>query len=825
MTNFKRRSMFKQWLTLLCLFQSTKAAWLQFGDYEYYIEENEGSTINDAINECGMRSAVLATVKTTEVHNFLKTNATGLSELWLGLFDVGVDSDIYVWSGGSRLQEGEEKWSDGIPNQTLLHCVHTESNTFLWKSDMCSEQRGFVCQRKISTSEWVEFQNYEYLINFAPPLNYSEALDHCRADGGSLATPMHQNVWDFLQSQFLPLAEVIYMGLKTDLVWADGRVVEDPGLLPFNYSPVPDTCFHYDDEFNVVGESCRASHGFVCQRTQPDVWYEFEGNSYLFRLWRGFTQAEAKCECEKYKASLVSITSHEEHHFVRSMAAQLSTEFPHLWIGLENFGPIDSAQFKWSDFSDLSGDTWWNIQQPSEDGRCVVAHGFCTEWNVTSCIEQSGYVCERPIDINDCSDDSCLNQGLCIDEIFGFSCLCTPGYTGDDCSIELTPNGVDFLSDELVLNCSLDQVTASLHGDYIKRQNFGDIDGLVLLDSEGSAIDGCQADFDGQQNIYNFDFSLEFAQCSASQEEISPMYVVVDYIVAPRFKSDAKVEKCNKKILRFDCTFHRPNITDTIVKYFAGKTSGHLSYSISRYESEMFMTKQTTYDITIGERVYIGVTLNLHNNNLLLLQGVSCWISPEKYYVGMDSSDFYYILEDGCPVDDPELGTGANLVYASHESKHVTFSFLPFLWSHSSMTQHTLWVACSVRVCMSEGNSNCEKHCDPGRKRRSVHGEKQTGRIITLDPLIVRDQNNCPVNNPCSHSCFSERSGKSTCSCPRNMYLTSDKTTCADIVGSWWMRDYMWPVQLFTCITTIILWIGFLAALLRIIGKRIQTSF
>lgn len=47
----------------------------------------------------------------------------------------------------------------------------------------------------------------------------------------------------------------------------------------------------------------------------------------------------------------------------------------------------------------------------------------------------AGQRCE--VNINDCSPDSCSGNGLCIDGILGFSCLCEPGWASRDCSLPI----------------------------------------------------------------------------------------------------------------------------------------------------------------------------------------------------------------------------------------------------------------------------------------------------------------------------------------------------------------------------------------------------
>lgn len=59
------------------------------------------------------------------------------------------------------------------------------------------------------------------------------------------------------------------------------------------------------------------------------------------------------------------------------------------------------------------------------------------------------------MDINDCEENPCLNDGTCVDLVDGYKCNCLPGYEGkncqhtsDDCKSEPCQNGASCV-DEL----------------------------------------------------------------------------------------------------------------------------------------------------------------------------------------------------------------------------------------------------------------------------------------------------------------------------------------------------------------------------------------
>ena len=48
-------------------------------------------------------------------------------------------------------------------------------------------------------------------------------------------------------------------------------------------------------------------------------------------------------------------------------------------------------------------------------------------------VEYSGVLIFFITDINECSNNPCLNGGSCTDQVNGYACSCQPGYTGARC--------------------------------------------------------------------------------------------------------------------------------------------------------------------------------------------------------------------------------------------------------------------------------------------------------------------------------------------------------------------------------------------------------
>uniref|UniRef100_A0A3Q2PDI8 DeltaC n=1 Tax=Fundulus heteroclitus TaxID=8078 RepID=A0A3Q2PDI8_FUNHE len=67
----------------------------------------------------------------------------------------------------------------------------------------------------------------------------------------------------------------------------------------------------------------------------------------------------------------------------------------------------------------------------------------------------TGPLCETNID--DCASNPCLNAGTCTDGVGGFSCTCTLGFSGKDCSVRSSPRRT------LVTRCVSPSASACRH--------------------------------------------------------------------------------------------------------------------------------------------------------------------------------------------------------------------------------------------------------------------------------------------------------------------------------------------------------------------------
>lgn len=150
----------------------------------------------------------------------------------------------------------------------------------------------------------------------------------------------------------------------------------------------------------------------------------------------------AQKTCLSNNAQLTKITSQNEEAFIHSFLYGNITA-PYYWIGLTN----KSNVYRWTDGTILGGYTPWNHYQASNTGLCVVIANSTMKWHVQACSTKNYFLCSKGkylVNIYTltyaCSLASlvldatcslpCQNGGTC--SMSG--CLCSSGWTGDDCS-------------------------------------------------------------------------------------------------------------------------------------------------------------------------------------------------------------------------------------------------------------------------------------------------------------------------------------------------------------------------------------------------------
>ena len=74
------------------------------------------------------------------------------------------------------------------------------------------------------------------------------------------------------------------------------------------------------------------------------------------------------------------------------------------------------------------------------------------------------------LDINECSSVPCQNGGTCVDQVNGYKCTCSPGYTGSNCQTSMFKYQTAGQSLNIINLISLNLITIIEGGSYLNQK-------------------------------------------------------------------------------------------------------------------------------------------------------------------------------------------------------------------------------------------------------------------------------------------------------------------------------------------------------------------
>ncbi|KAL2099694.1 hypothetical protein ACEWY4_004088 [Coilia grayii] len=415
--------------------------WMAFGSKCYLIKGKGNEVKADwktARKWCRDNDAGdLAVIDTHYENEFLASYLRDMKlPVWIGLSDQ-LHEGAFAWSDGSSVRY--TNWANKEPNNNdgKEHCAamtHNALQTGRWNDNPCSEEMGWVCYKKKSSSlpppptknpcpdgyiSW--YKNcYKFV---SEPKNWEAAQAACQQEKGNLASIDMSYDQAFISAAVIQGKSDAWIGLRKRVrsdsySWSDGWPVFfthwGPGE-PTNREgegcvSIHAPAHHLDGTWNDT--ACDAAKPYICKTTTETIpptpapgdgkcredqgWRPFGRHCYLvYDAQKGQTWVEARSFCQLLSADLASIHSRADVEFIRKWNY---TKYHHLWIGLTR---DRSYGWGWTDLSNLAFVNW-APGEPNDifhDGQLVKED--CVEmyhdgfWNDNNCLQKRGFICRH----------------------------------------------------------------------------------------------------------------------------------------------------------------------------------------------------------------------------------------------------------------------------------------------------------------------------------------------------------------------------------------------------------------------------------------------
>ncbi|XP_076880757.1 LOW QUALITY PROTEIN: lymphocyte antigen 75 [Brachyhypopomus gauderio] len=355
------------------------------------------------------------------------------------------DLAAFVWLGMHK-QDNQLKWFDktnvqysnwksGRPNATMPFMAGLNLDG---EWDLIQDERFFAPfkQRAVVVCKIEYDPKDEYrksLVDvYSPPgytfrvvgkkLNWYQALEECRSDGGHLASIHNETVNRDMALITKLDGFPLWIGLSRQdfsgwpYEWSDGTSLQfQPQGFVGTSSVSEEKCVYMDSKGSWYAVNCYAElEGAICYNTVSKhkasarfsnncpmsdgqaSWLQFNDHCYAIEMtlynYSIYTMEHAKSVCEKLDPSsqLLTIQSMEENDFVTRHVAENPFITSRVWLGLSDIS--NGKAYSWIDGSVMEFSNWAHFQ-PQQG--CAVLVSMNGTWSTTKCTEsRSRVVCK-----------------------------------------------------------------------------------------------------------------------------------------------------------------------------------------------------------------------------------------------------------------------------------------------------------------------------------------------------------------------------------------------------------------------------------------------
>jgi len=293
---------------------------------------------------------------------------------------------------------------------------------------------------------------------------------------------------------------------------------------------------------------------------------------------------------------------------------------------------------------------------------------------------------------------------------------------------------------DINVTCAGREIVVTISNDYIRRN-------LEWLDSGNklSLVDyTCKAvqDKSGNRIIRIKD---DFTKCgnritteSMINEETGHREITSYKITNKLIHDDALGHiKRELDLVEFDCVYPATQMTSRFMQPWL-KSAAH-EETIKDLAGRMMLYKDNNYttpymeppELSLEDELYIQVELekplmtNIESaQTTIAVVMEQCWGTPtsNREGTGVMNNKYgtmlkYFMIKDGCPVDDPSL-----VIVQNGEGLKSKFQIKMFKFIGDELND--VWLHCTVRACNATIPENCMADCDNNRSKRSLRKKK-----------------------------------------------------------------------------------------------------
>ncbi|XP_054027215.1 macrophage mannose receptor 1 [Dryobates pubescens] len=420
--------------------------WLFFKNKCYKFFSYAYVNWNTARRRCLDLGGDLASIHSEQEQAFLTLQLKNVFlEPWIGLNDITSELN-FIWSDGSAVSY--KNWAPDSPkdgDRVLFDSLHPEDGHNLqqfdcvslkkgpaedigkWDNKECYKALGYLCQKK---SDPELFQppatglalasarsgGVSYSVTRSR-MSWEEARKSCNNNGSELASvldPYSQALLFLLAQEH---REPLWIGLNSNMTkgnyqwtdrwrlgyskWARGEPKQRLACVYLDTDGTWKTASCKDKLFSVCKNSAEMAPtdppqlpGKCPEARGHTSWVPFHGHCYYFEASRKRTWSQAREECARLGANLVSAGDYTEAHFLSDTIKILYGKSLNFWIGLQR---TDEGEWAWTDKSGL-GFANWQLGEPAnrkykDCGEVCALTGY---WNTNVCSFRKGYICKKP---------------------------------------------------------------------------------------------------------------------------------------------------------------------------------------------------------------------------------------------------------------------------------------------------------------------------------------------------------------------------------------------------------------------------------------------